>query len=927
MKQRTRGPLARAWYLPVVAAVMVACSSNDPQSLLADAQRAMDKRDYNAAVIQVKNALQKDANNGAARVLFARLLLEQRDPAAAVDELRKAQSQGYAPDETLPLLARALNGAGQSRKVIDELAGQTLSTPAAQAGLAVELGRAYLTLGRVDEAREQLTKAQGLQPDNLEVALGFARLQAGKGDLEAALRSVEDVIAKHPDVIDAQLLRGELLVALRRMPDATAQFQQTVDAHKDDPRPLARLVALNIGQSQLTEAEHHLTTLVKLAPSTLQTVYLQSLLALRQGKWQAARDASAKVLRAVPDYRPSLVVAANANIRIGDQLQAQAMLQRVLKVQPDWALPRKLLAESYVAARNADDALETLAPLQASDPDNPDVLSLVGQAYLLKGDFARSTAAFTKVAALRPDSAQARMSLGVARLGAGDDAHAMQELEAATQIDASRVQIDAAIVGTYLRKGQTDEALKALAALEKRQPDNPLTYNIKGQVMLAMKKPDEARAAFERGMQLQPGNLEAAIQLSRLDLAARKPDDALGRFRGIVEKEPKNVRAWVLMARLQADTGADPKAVRATLEKAIDADPTQNEARAALVQLLVTQGQAKDALNVAQQAQAASPDEPSVLRLLGAAQTAAGERQQAVSTFAKLQTLQPQSPTALIELADAQMGAGDRAAAEQTLRRALELNPSVVDAQTRLIGLMMEGKRVDDALEYVRILQKNEPDRPEPYMYEGRIRLAQGRPAESTQAWQKAYTRGRTPQALMGLYSAYIGENKPDDARRLANEWLHANPKDVTVRTFLAMQATAMGQYNDAVAQYKAVLALTPGAPVALNNLAWAANRAGDPKALDYAEAALAAAPRAPQVMETAGQVFLAHGQQQRGLDLIRQAATLAPQSGEIRLGLARALASTGDKNAARKELQAATAAATHNVALKSEIDAFAKTL
>ena len=73
-----------------------------------------------------------------------------------------------------------------------------------------------------------------------------------------------------------------------------------------------------------------------------------------------------------------------------------------------------------------------------------------------------------------------------------------------------------------------------------------------------------------------------------------------------------------------------------------------------LARLHAQAGDAKKALEAAQQAQAISPDNPEVLDVLGAIQIAAGEKEQAVTTYAKLVALQPNSPEALLRLADAQ---------------------------------------------------------------------------------------------------------------------------------------------------------------------------------------------------------------------------------------------------------------------------------
>jgi Flp pilus assembly protein TadD len=62
--------------------------------------------------------------------------------------------------------------------------------------------------------------------------------------------------------------------------------------------------------------------------------------------------------------------------------------------------------------------------------------------------------------------------------------------------------------------------------------------------------------------------------------------------------------------------------------------------------------------------------------------------------------------------------------------------------------------------------------------------------------------------------------------------------------------------------------------------------------------------------MDTLGYLLVEQGKLERGLALLRKAAGLAPQAGEIRYHLAVGLHKSGDKAGARKEVEAALAGA-----------------
>ena len=88
---RRRSGKARLGLLLFALAISLAgCGHNDPAALVASAKNYIAKGDFNASVIQLKNALQKDPKNAEARYLLGLSLLKSGDAGAAEIELDKA---------------------------------------------------------------------------------------------------------------------------------------------------------------------------------------------------------------------------------------------------------------------------------------------------------------------------------------------------------------------------------------------------------------------------------------------------------------------------------------------------------------------------------------------------------------------------------------------------------------------------------------------------------------------------------------------------------------------------------------------------------------------------------------------------------------------------------------------------------------------
>jgi predicted Zn-dependent protease len=101
----------------VTLAALAGCGpSNDPARLIAKSQEYRQKGNYQAAMIELKNVLQKNPDHAEARYLLGTDYLEAGDPRAAEAELRRASKLGVEPAKTLPPLAKSLLLQGKRRK-------------------------------------------------------------------------------------------------------------------------------------------------------------------------------------------------------------------------------------------------------------------------------------------------------------------------------------------------------------------------------------------------------------------------------------------------------------------------------------------------------------------------------------------------------------------------------------------------------------------------------------------------------------------------------------------------------------------------------------------------------------------------------------------------------------------------------------------
>ena len=886
----------------LVAALLAGCGADRPESLLASAKEHLGKNDRNAAIIQLRGALQKNPDMAEARFLLGQSLLETGDLLGAEKELRKAGELGYPADKIVPALARALVSRGENKKTLEEFASAAMTSPEAKADLQTSLGRARMATGNSQDASSAFAAALATQPGYPPALVGEARLKAGAGDLPGALTLVEAALAKDPALTEGWALKGDIASAQAQRGDAVASFRKAIETKPNDLSAHYKLVSLLIQDDKLEEANKQLAAMREVAPKHPSTLFLQALLAYYEKNFVAARDAIQLHLKAAPNSLQGLLLGAQIDYRLGAYPQAEAVLLTILKQLPQQPLARSLLVQTYLREGKAAQALEAMKPMLQDKKLDSDRLALAGEVYVQNGDVKTATEYFEKAAALDPKSISKRTAVALSHLAKGESERGLEELEAVSTEDTG-IRADLALFATNMRQRKYDAALAVVAVIEKKQPDKPLPHSLRGAVLLAKGDAPGARRSFERALEIDPQFLPAATSLANLDVRDKKPDDAKKRFEAVLAKDPKNSKALLALAALRAKAGGSPDEVAALIQKAVAANPADVEARLALI--AVWRGKdAKKQVTAAQEALAAFPDRLEILDAAGQAYRVAGDSNQALNTYNKMIQLRPDSPLPLMRIAELQIAAKDNAAALENLRKALALKPDLLEAQRAIIALDVTGGRINEALKAARDVQKARPTESVGYILEGNVYASNKAWSEAATAYRTGLNRVGTSDLANYLHSALNAGGKRAEADSFAASWLRDHPKDRGFRHYLAQIAIAKKDYASAAGQYNALLENNQDDVLALNNLAWVAGQLKDPNALQYAERADKLAPNSPAILDTFGMLLVEKGDTARGIELLQRAVAAAPDAAAIRLNLARALIKAGQKDAAKKELE-----------------------
>lgn len=884
--------------------LLAACGGDSPESLIASSKAYLAKNDTKAAVIQLKNALQQNPKLAEARFLLGSALLESGDITGAEVELRKALELKLPADDVMPMLARTLLAGGKANKLLEEFGNTKLAAGEPLAAFNTSLAAANALIGNRDVAKQLLAEALATKPDYIPALLADVRETFANKDLPGARSKLDALLLNNPGNPEALLMKGSLLNIEGDASGALTEYRKAIEAKPTYLAAHSAVITSLLLANKLDDAATQLEVLKKVAPKHPQTLYFDAQINYQRKDFKAARESAQQLIRVSPNNPLALQLAGAIEYQQRSYLQAETYLGKALQISPGLPLARQLLIAGYLRAGHPDKALDALQPVLGSIDKDSTLLALAGEAYLQHGEPNKAAEYLAKASKLEPDDAAKKTSLAMAHLAQGNSENALQELEQISVSDKG-ITADLALVAAYLRGNQLDKALKAIDGVEKKQPDNPATYNLRARALLAKKDVDGARKSFEKALSINPTFFPAVASLANLDLIDKKPDEARKRFETLLTADPKNIQALLAVAGLKASNGGTPDEVTAAIGKAISAGPSEVGPRLALIQYHLKNKDTKKALGAANEAAASIPDKPEILDALGRTQQLSGDLNQAQITYGKLSSLQPASPLPLLRLAEVQFANKNKDEGIKSLKKLLEIKPDSLDAQRALVLVAMENKNQGNALEIARTIQKQRPKEAVGYILESDIHASSKAWANAISALRNGLKQIQATELAIKLHTYLRSSGNAADAEQLATSWVKEHPKDVGFQMYLGDLATAQKNYAQAVGHYQVALGLQPNNALILNNLAWSSSQLKAPKALEYAEKANQLAPNQPAFMDTLAMLLAEKGESTKAIELLRQAMVMAPQASAIQLNLAKLLITAGKKDDARKELDA----------------------
>ncbi len=881
------------------------CGDSNSGSPLERARGHIEEREFAAAIIELKNALQQDPENTDARWLLAENYLLFGEGLNAEKALARMETGRERDPAFRAALLQSLILQGRVEEAVaeseirdgDDVSAQLLAYRA----IALTGTHAH------DQAQEAVTRAAELGPTDPVVLMARGVVAFALNDPEAAIEFVRRAEEIGTLSVEPYLIHGRIEQARGNYAEAEAAFRR---ADEIGPRRIdvhLGLAQALVAQAKSAEAIQVLNPLLLRDPEMLAALLFRAQANLLLEQTEAARDDLRLLVGTNPDYLPGRLMLGRVLLADGRYEQAEDMIAPVVARHPEHEQARALLAEILVRNDQSEAALALMADEAVTKTTDPKTLEFLGSLYGRAGRVNEGIRYLREATELDPANPSVKLKLALAEIAAGDLDKAARELETIDKQPYLKEHVDSIQLLLSIEEGKFSEAIQQAQALLDADENASWAQFMLGNAYLGNGEVDKARAAFREVSEQNPGFTSAMVRLADLELQIGNRDAAAEWFVKAAAISPDDEAIVIPLAVIRSQQGRFAEASE-LLERLRDKYPSASAPRLALAQLYIGQDDYDSALKAASEAAAIEPGNRRVELTLAIAYLGLNEGAKALEVLKRPGLAGLEGPEINLLRAAAQTKTGAIEKARDILASSLATSPDDFRTLVNYTKAQSRLGEIEGATKTAQSIQSRHPSAPAGYVLYGDLKAMIGDDDAADQAFKRAIELGGGIQVGIRRFKLLYRNGKKDEAVQAMREWAQRAESRPYERYALAVALQQAGENAEAIAVYEAMLADGLVHPSAMNNLAWLYYEARDGRAIEVAERAHQLAPGNPGISDTLGWIMVNQGQADLAIKHLKDAVNGAPQSPTVRYHLGVALARTGDKRAAKDMLESALA-------------------
>ncbi|MBK5276137.1 MAG: tetratricopeptide repeat protein [Desulfuromonadales bacterium] len=518
--------------------------------LYSRARLAALEGDYPAALVILRDALERDPSSAFLHTAMAELKLKIGQGKEALEYIDKAikLDPAYRPPyliagSLLAATGKDLEAAGYLRTAIQldptkeeayfqlvislmhlyeyEEAVSTLKS-LIKINSDSALGYYYLgkTYGQMKLYRDAVVyfkKTLELRPEFDQAAIDMAATYEAMGDYSSAIETYKQLVGD--DEIKAIVLQRliQLLIQQRRFTDALEYLQLAVDAGYGGQETMRKIGLIHLELEQYDEAIKIFSTMLEKDPAAHQVRLYLGMALEENGDLDAAFAEFSKIPRDASIYVDAIGHIAFILKEKGEPMQAVETIKAAIVDNPHQIELYLNLSSLYEALEKPEDGLALLLEAEKQFEKDPRLQFRIGVLYDKLGKRAESIERMQKVLALNPKDAQALNFIGYtyAEMGINLD-EALSYLKKAVEIRPNDGFILDSLGWVYFKLKKYDEAARNLEDAVALVTDDSTIVEHLGDVYLARREYKKALTTYRKGLEIDPDRKELADKIRRV---------------------------------------------------------------------------------------------------------------------------------------------------------------------------------------------------------------------------------------------------------------------------------------------------------------------------------------------------------------------------------------------------------------------------
>ena len=437
---------------------------------------------YPEAIIEYKNAIQRDRSNAPARLGLGRSYLRSRRVREARDELREAVRLDPTLAEAHAQLCRAELARQDAGRAVEHARKLKELKPDDPEGYVL-LSACHEAAGDWDMAQREMEAATALATATANTFSAAGSLYWRRQDLDRAEVAFRKGLELDPERVRTQVALAGVLRLKGNLAAARHEIDAARDAKPDHAGAAVELAEWHAAKGQAKEAIATYKRLAKDQPELYEARARLAWLLVRTGR---TNDGVAVARALVKEKRGHVLghfVLAETYHAKGFHDQAIEHCEQALATDRAHVETRVLLARCYLAKEQYEDAARELERVLRTSPKHSTAQMLLARSYLSLDQLDKAKEWYEKVAEENPESAMPYLGLASVHQARSLPEAAILCYEEALERSPSSPVAANDLAATLAKLGRDfDRALELAANLRERFPESPIFADTHGWV-------------------------------------------------------------------------------------------------------------------------------------------------------------------------------------------------------------------------------------------------------------------------------------------------------------------------------------------------------------------------------------------------------------------------------------------------------------